>query len=145
MAFQINSKKSKYFRWHDSGDVQDLKHLLKIFKVCKLTPEVKHWMPTREAWIKKYMYRCPENLIVRFSGQMVDAAPVKSWAHTSTRARWWTQLQLNHGPTLQQLQRSLDNGLVQLLTKATFAAIAGRVGISQYLILHMVNIRKEKI
>ena len=84
MAFQINSKKSKYFRWHDSGDVQDLKHLLKIFKVCKLTPEVKHWMPTREAWIKKYMHRCPENLTVRFSGQMVDAAPVKSWAHTST-------------------------------------------------------------
>jgi len=46
MAAQINSKKSKYFRWHDSGDVQDLKHLAKIFKVCKLTPDVQHWMPT---------------------------------------------------------------------------------------------------
>ena len=32
MAFLINSKKSKYFRWHDSGDVQDLDHLNKIFK-----------------------------------------------------------------------------------------------------------------
>ena len=28
MALLINSKKSKYFRWHDSGDVQDEEHLL---------------------------------------------------------------------------------------------------------------------
>jgi hypothetical protein len=33
MALLINSKKSKYFRWHDSGDVQDEAHLLKIFAV----------------------------------------------------------------------------------------------------------------
>ena len=39
MATIINSKKSKFFRWHDSGDVQDEEHLLKIFAVCKLTPE----------------------------------------------------------------------------------------------------------
>jgi hypothetical protein len=50
MATLINSKKSKYFRWHDSGDVQDVDHLLKIFEVCKLTPETRHWLPTREAW-----------------------------------------------------------------------------------------------
>ena len=49
MAVQINSKKTKYFRWHDSGDIQDVEHLLKIFEVCKLSPDVKHWMPTREA------------------------------------------------------------------------------------------------
>ena len=36
MVHLINSKKSKYFRWHDSGDVQDLDHLNKIFKVCEL-------------------------------------------------------------------------------------------------------------
>jgi hypothetical protein len=29
MAVQINSKKVKYFRWHDSGDVQNLDHLQK--------------------------------------------------------------------------------------------------------------------
>ena len=33
MAQQINSKKSKVFRWHDSGDVQDLQHLKKIYEV----------------------------------------------------------------------------------------------------------------
>ena len=39
MALLINSKKSKEFRWHDSGDVQDEEHLLKIFAVAKLTPQ----------------------------------------------------------------------------------------------------------
>ena len=66
MAAQINSKKVKYFRWHDSGDVQDLKHLAKIFKVCTLSPDVQHWMPTREAWVKKYINRAPRNLVIRY-------------------------------------------------------------------------------
>jgi hypothetical protein len=35
MAAQISSKKSKFFRWHDSGDVQDVEHLQKIYEVCK--------------------------------------------------------------------------------------------------------------
>ena len=55
MAKIINSKKSKFFRWHDSGDVQDEDHLIKIFSVCRLTPTVKHWMPTREAWVKAFL------------------------------------------------------------------------------------------
>jgi uncharacterized membrane protein len=55
MVHLLQSKKSKYFRWHDSGDVQDFKHLAKIFKVASLTPDVKHWMPTREAWVKPYL------------------------------------------------------------------------------------------
>jgi len=84
MAAQINSKKSKYFRWHDSGDVQDLKHLVKIFKVCKLTPDVQHWMPTREAWVKPYLARAPKNLLIRFSMPMVDQPAAASWPHTST-------------------------------------------------------------
>ena len=33
MAMLINSKKTKFFRWHDSGDVQSVKHLAKIFEV----------------------------------------------------------------------------------------------------------------
>ena len=74
MAVQINSKKVKYFRWHDSGDVQNLDHLRKIFEVCRLTPEIRHWMPTREAWTKDYLNECPENLIIRFSAPMVDQA-----------------------------------------------------------------------
>jgi len=84
MATLINSKKPDVFRWHDSGDVQDVQHLEKIFEVCRLTPDKRHWMPTREAWIKDHMHLAPANLVVRFSSPMVDQGPVKSWANTST-------------------------------------------------------------
>jgi hypothetical protein len=84
MATLINSKKPDVFRWHDSGDVQDVQHLEKIFEVCELTPSKRHWMPTREAWIKDHMHKAPANLVVRFSSPMVDQGPVKSWANTST-------------------------------------------------------------
>ena len=84
MAMLINSKKSKWFRWHDSGDVQDEAHLMKIFEVCELTPETKHWLPTREAWTKKYLKDKPDNLVLRFSMPMVDQAPAKSWPNVST-------------------------------------------------------------
>ena len=84
MATLINSKKPDVFRWHDSGDVQDLQHLEKIFEVCRATPSKRHWMPTREAWIKDHMEAAPANLVIRFSSPMVDQGPVKSWANTST-------------------------------------------------------------
>jgi len=84
MATLINSKKPDVFRWHDSGDVQDEAHLEKIFEVCRATPAKRHWMPTREAWIKDHMHKAPANLVVRFSSPMIDQGPVKSWANTST-------------------------------------------------------------
>ena len=84
MATLINSKKPDVFRWHDSGDVQDLQHLEKIFEVCRATPSKRHWMPTREAWIKDHMEAAPANLVIRFSSPMVDQGPVKSWPNTST-------------------------------------------------------------
>ena len=89
MATQINSVKigkCGYFRWHDAGDIQSVKHLLKIFKVCKLTPKIKHWLPTREAWVKKFEWAAPKNLVIRFSAQMVDQSrfKIKGWRNTST-------------------------------------------------------------
>ena len=84
MAAQISKKKSKYFRWHDSGDVQDEQHLQKIFEVCRLTPEISHWMPTREAWVKDYLQQAPANLVIRFSMPMVDQEAATSWPNTST-------------------------------------------------------------
>ena len=84
MAAQINAKKVKWFRWHDSGDVQNLDHLNKIYEVCRLTPDVKHWMPTREAWTKDHLASCPDNLIIRFSVPMIDQEAPVSWPHTST-------------------------------------------------------------
>ena len=87
MAMQINNKRSKEFRWHDSGDVQDLKHLAKIFKVCKLTPSVDHWLPTREAWVKKFIPAAPDNLNIRFSMPMIDQEAAAGWPNTSTVTR----------------------------------------------------------
>ena len=93
MATIINSKKSKFFRWHDSGDVQDEDHLIKIFAVCKLTPSVKHWLPTREAWVKSFLPLAPANLVIRFSAPMVDTMAPASWSNTSTvvskKGQWY--------------------------------------------------------
>ncbi|MEC8290019.1 MAG: hypothetical protein VX007_10385, partial [Pseudomonadota bacterium] len=46
--------------------------------------ETKHWMPTREAWIHKYLNKKPDNLVVRFSSHMVDFPPMAAWPTTST-------------------------------------------------------------
>ena len=78
--------RQKFFRWHDAGDIQSMEHLYKIFRVCELTPETQHWMPTREAQFLKDIYpeTVPKNLIIRMSSHMVDQAPVKFWPWTST-------------------------------------------------------------
>ena len=74
--------RQKYFRWHDAGDVQDEAHLQKIFRVCELTPETKHWMPTREAWIKDHLDSKPENLVIRFSPPMIGQKNT-TWPNSS--------------------------------------------------------------
>lgn len=65
-----------FFRWHDSGDLQNMKHFNKIIQVCLLTPKTKHWLPTKEKKILKSFFFCggvlPKNLTVRLSGYMVD-------------------------------------------------------------------------
>lgn len=82
MAFLINKKeKSGYFRWFDSGDLQSVEHLQKIVDVCRLTPNVKHWLPTRELVILKTFLKkdvFPENLTVRLSSNFVDFPPLKT-------------------------------------------------------------------
>ena len=84
MAHLINSKRPRVFRWHDSGDVQDPEHLQKIYEVCRLTPSKRHWMPTREAWIKDHLQDKPDNLVIRFSAPMIDQPAPASWPNTST-------------------------------------------------------------
>ena len=84
MVTQI--KRQKYFRWHDAGDIQSADHLQKIFEVCRLTPDTKHWIPTREAQFLKDVNpeEVPENLIIRMSSHMIDQGPVSFWPWTST-------------------------------------------------------------
>ena len=67
---------AKYFRWHDSGDLQGVDHLVKIAQIAVLLPECLFWLPTREySIIKQYIARfgaLPENLIVRLSAMYPD-------------------------------------------------------------------------
>ena len=47
-AMAVLIKGKKFFRWHDSGDIQSVDHLKKIFEVCEATPDTQHWLPTQE-------------------------------------------------------------------------------------------------
>lgn len=75
---------SGYHRWHDSGDLQSVEHLEKIISVCRQTPNIKHWMPTRELVIlRAFKGTIPANLVIRISATMLDGLPPTGWPHTS--------------------------------------------------------------
>ena len=111
MAHLINSKKPDVFRWHDSGDVQDLAHLNKIYEVCRLTPGQRHGMPTREAWIKDHLQDKPTNLVIRFSAPMMDQLAPDSWPNSSsviTRDQPWFGATSIVCPSSKQGNQCLD-------------------------------------
>ena len=82
-AMTVLVKKKKHFRWHDSGDIQGVAHLKKIFEVCKQTPTTQHWLPTQE---RKYLPlgSYPGNLTIRLSNAKNNTAPGQAWTHWST-------------------------------------------------------------
>jgi hypothetical protein len=67
---------SRYFRWFDSGDMYSVDLAEKIYQVMKLTPWVKHWLPTRMYKFTKYdsvinrMMKL-DNVVVRLSSDSV--------------------------------------------------------------------------
>lgn len=71
-----------FFRHHDSGDLQGLRHLELIAELARATPGTRHWLPTREyAVVKAFIAKhgrdsLPENLIVRLSAMFPDRAVV---------------------------------------------------------------------
>lgn len=78
----------RYFRWHDSGDLQSVNHLYKIATVCIRTPHTLHWLPTQERKIvEEYMakWEVPPNLVIRASAVWFDqpAKPIKGIDTTS--------------------------------------------------------------
>ena len=76
----------KYFRWHDSGDLQGPQHLKNIFEVAKATPDTKHWLPTREYKLLQFMDPAiiPKNLLIRVSATKVNGPAPSWWPWTST-------------------------------------------------------------
>jgi hypothetical protein len=74
-----------YFRFFDSGDLQDESHLRNIATSARHTPDVCHWLPTREYEIVRACKgELPENLLVRVSATMIDGAAPRWWPTTST-------------------------------------------------------------
>ena len=96
--------KGKKFRWFDSGDVYTAALASKIYDVMYLTPECKHWLPTRAykfdnvlVWLER-MEKLP-NVVVRYSSDSV------------------------HGETLEQF----DNSSVIIQSQDDFKAQSGHV------------------
>ena len=82
-AMTVLVKGQKHFRWHDSGDIQSVEHLKKIFEVCNNTPGTMHWLPTQE---RKYLPlgSYPKNLVIRLSNAKNNTKPGNAWTHWST-------------------------------------------------------------
>ena len=86
MTYEINhltknQTQKKYFRWHDSGDLQSIKHLLKLTKIALSLPKIKFWLPTNERkFIRTYLkYKkvFPFNFSERISSIFIDQEPTK--------------------------------------------------------------------
>jgi hypothetical protein len=92
-------KSAGWHRWHDSGDLQSLEHLVRIVIVCQLTPGIRHWLPTRETGIVAQFLKgggsFPANLCVRLSATRIDGEasrilPTTSTVHDKAPARGYS-------------------------------------------------------
>lgn len=63
------------FRWFDAGDLQSLEMLEMINRIALATPQLRHWLPTRElGYVKQFLDKHGEfakNLLVRPSTPMI--------------------------------------------------------------------------
>ena len=86
LKYKKLAKSRLFHRWFDSGDIQSHEHLMKIFKVCELTPHINYWLATREYKIIDRIKEedIPKNLVLRVSGIKIDGQPPKFWKWTST-------------------------------------------------------------
>jgi len=121
MAFQIKRGCNKLgillHRWFDSGDLQSVEMLRAIILTCELTPEISHWLPTREAKIvkdyRKQYGKEPDNLVIRVSATMVGDGPIKNHSNTSTVHR---KNETVYGKECLAYRTNKDNIIVDLET-----------------------------
>jgi len=79
--------KEPEFRWFDSGDVQSVDMANIILDICEATPNLTHWIPSRESKIWKDTLAdrdLPSNVTLRISATMIDGKPSKQFDNTST-------------------------------------------------------------
>ena len=87
----------RFFRFHDSGDLQSVLHLELYCYLAEEKTGCRFWLPTREsATLRRHGRHIPANLLVRFSGPMLNR-PAKltidgrKWSHYS---EVWTRDQV---------------------------------------------------
>lgn len=88
MIAMLKRKRSEYFRWFDSGDVQSVKMAHDILDIVAGTSQM-HWIPSKEPKIWRealdtYPNPLPDNFVLRISATKIDGKPSKRFAHTST-------------------------------------------------------------
>jgi hypothetical protein len=91
MVFMINRHAEKTgdheFRWFDAGDVPHHNGFELIAWVAIRTPNIKHWIPTKEnVWFKDFLKRVdmPTNMVVRVSTPKIDSRVTVNFPNTST-------------------------------------------------------------
>ena len=78
---ELVKRGERWFRWHDSGDIQSVAHLEAIAEIARRVPRMRYWLPTGEATLLRAWARAgrvPRNLTIRLSGPLIDA-PAPSW------------------------------------------------------------------
>lgn len=126
MAFQIVRGCSKlgvnYHRWFDSGDLQSVEMLHAIAETARQTPDIKHWLPTREAKLvqlyRKQYGNEPSNLVIRVSATMIGDKPVSGHVNTSTVHRKGETV---HGKECLAYRTNKDS---QVVSAADFKAMS---------------------
>jgi len=83
MTMLIHIKVKERFRWFDSGDLDSVQHLRNIIEVCNGTPDIQHWLVTKEKrTVRKFLDDggiIPDNLVIQMSGYMLDGGIVKGF------------------------------------------------------------------
>ena len=83
MTMLIYIKVKKRFRWFDSGDLEGVQQLRNIIDVCNGTPDVQHWLVTKEKrTVRKFLDDggvIPDNLVIQMSCYMVNGDKVKGF------------------------------------------------------------------
>jgi hypothetical protein len=88
--YRGGQRDAKFFRWHDSGDLQSIEHLRLIADIAWRCPDIKFWLPTREIkMVEDYLeanplFGLPSNLTVRISVPRVDQEVPPAWLKLHT-------------------------------------------------------------
>lgn len=74
---KLSRVRNPYFRWHETGDIQDETHWEMMLEVIRRTPHINHWIPTKEQqfiyrWLDEYGdAMLPLNVNIRISAAMI--------------------------------------------------------------------------